>query len=269
MRTPSSSIATRRAFTLVELLVVIGIIALLISILLPSINAARSQANTTACLSNIRQVAAAILMYSGASKGSLPPNISTPAPGLYWDDEARVGQYLRTTGNTDRRRTVLVCPADEGSVKSYAMNVWTSSQVNSTIRNAGTGQLWRVGMRRGEDIMLVTEAWSILAPVAGEWQAEPYIGYAGLTPGQRFGVGGGLGPPKSSVRGPLICELPYYRHRSGSSQSAPQNAPVGRVTLAYADGHAAIKSASDLAISETGISTLDSLWSLADERLNK
>ncbi len=269
MKALRSSIATTRGFTLVELLVVIGIVALLISILLPSINAARSQANTTACLSNIRQVGAAILMYANASKGSLPPNLSTPAPGLYWDHDDRVGRYLRTAGNTDRTRTVLVCPADEGSVKSYAMNVWTSSRVISTIKNATTGQLWRLGMARADQIILVAEAWSILAPVAGEWQAEPYIGYVGLTPGQRFGVGGGLGPPKSSVRGPLICELPYYRHRSGSSVSAALNAPVGRVTLAYADGHAAIKNASDLASSETGTSTLDSLWSLADERLNK
>ena len=60
---------SRRAFTLVELLVVIGIIALLISILMPALNNARTQARTTQCLSNIRQVTIAFQMYVNNNKG--------------------------------------------------------------------------------------------------------------------------------------------------------------------------------------------------------
>jgi general secretion pathway protein G len=59
-----------RAFTLVELLVVIGIVALLISVLLPVIGRARAAANATVCMSNLRELGTAYLMYCQAHKGT-------------------------------------------------------------------------------------------------------------------------------------------------------------------------------------------------------
>src|SRR5947199_10465513 len=57
----------RRAFTLVELLVVMGIIATLVAVLLPALGVAREAANRTACLSNLRQIGLAVQMYANAN----------------------------------------------------------------------------------------------------------------------------------------------------------------------------------------------------------
>jgi len=76
--------ARTKGFTLVELLVVIGIIALLISILLPSLNKARETANKAKCASNLHQLGLAILLYQGDNQQLYPRTImdtsGTPKP---------------------------------------------------------------------------------------------------------------------------------------------------------------------------------------------
>ncbi len=65
-----------RAFTLVELLVVIGIIALLISILMPALSAAKERASRVRCGSNLRQIGQGLLLYANDNKGVYPRTVS-------------------------------------------------------------------------------------------------------------------------------------------------------------------------------------------------
>src|SRR6476620_7357329 len=95
-----------RGFTLVELLVVIGIIALLISVLLPALNKARAQSKAVACLSNVRMISTGALMYANDYKAYIgyPP-----------DRKAALFPYLKQgKSNLDvTARQVWNCPAND------------------------------------------------------------------------------------------------------------------------------------------------------------
>lgn len=133
-RDESPAIAPTRGFTLIELLVVISIIALLISILLPALRAARESAQAVACGSNLRQIGTAMHVYVNDSNGRLPLRIYTSikhptAPGLR--EVLGYGGQVLSTMDFD---TVFTCPSLQQMLPSvqplhvtYSQNQFTTA----------------------------------------------------------------------------------------------------------------------------------------------
>src|SRR2546423_2014527 len=118
------------AFTLVELLVVIGIIALLVSILLPTLSKARKSAQTVKCLSNLRQMGLAFSMYENEHKQWLPyPTTTLGEPTLWFNC---VDPYLKAS--VDTSRTGVAAGRSYASYKQCV--VYDDFESNRT----GTGQ---------------------------------------------------------------------------------------------------------------------------------
>ncbi len=142
----------RFGFTLVELLVVIGIIALLISILLPSLNAARKQARAVQCASNMRQIASAMLMYVNANKGKLPPCMVTNygaghayPDGFFWANALVQQGYIKAPNLWEGTRKTFAnvhnspfyCPEgipidDKAASNNVSQGQWPTDPVNNS-----------------------------------------------------------------------------------------------------------------------------------------
>lgn len=112
----------QKGFTLVELLVVIGIIAVLIALLMPALTRVRAHAISTECQSNLRQIGQACFMYAGENKGYLPPavpnviefitgggNIDNPPNSPAPSHQLKQLFYRYLQGGTN----VFYCPAND------------------------------------------------------------------------------------------------------------------------------------------------------------
>lgn len=184
IRSPGShSMVTQRrnvAFSLVELLVVIGIIAILMSILIPTMQSARETANQLVCVNNLRQIGNALQMYASANADWLPdpyalgnanfrrapgltnPNDPTSVPEVY-GMQAVLSPYLATTSK------VWICPNARDNVKAYG-NTYSNGLLAMTMANA----------RARQDVFFI---WDYLGEtvatsgVRGPFSGSPMVGF--------------------------------------------------------------------------------------------
>ncbi len=133
----------RGAFTLIELLVVIGIIAVLIAILLPSLNAARRQAQTVACLANLRSVGLAFQLYGNDNRGLIIPTFGWDGDKAdHWSTILVNGKYLPNphiadsgTASSVAPASVLICPALPSEFGRHA-STWMMTNTESPTNGA-------------------------------------------------------------------------------------------------------------------------------------
>ncbi len=197
----------RRAFTLIELLIVIAIIALLIAILLPAMSRSRQIGRATTCLSNLHSLGEAALMYADTHDGRLP------AVGLAHGGSVDEGNtWLNTMKQDFGDKAVTRCPSDDSP--HWTQPVAGTDQVR---RLSYATNYYTVGTIEGK------EDFNVLTRVS---RASTTIFWAELAKEGAFAVADHVHP-----------ETWFANPRTLASYEVDIERHLGRANYGFVDGH--------------------------------
>ncbi len=224
-----SSRQLRRAFTLVELLVVIGIIAVLIAILLPVLGKVKEQGNRIKCASNLRQLGTSTMMYLDDNKQFYPwPAVGVaPEDWIYWHagrdrNQGRLVKYQGRVFNENLYR----CPSDQNWAKrpypySYTINYRVSGWKDGGIPAV---KLPRI-IRPADKILYIDE--SDLTVDDGAWAPDHYFGdQHNLLSNRHDKTRESIANPKLGRGGVVYCDGHYEYCERWKSLDAYYNDPL-------------------------------------------
>ena len=214
-----------RGFTLVELLVVIGIIALLISILLPVLSKVRRQATKTSCAARLRQLSATVHMYSNEHRGKVLPGERTDNPDehtIFFSLEV-YDEVLRSV----KQKQMLACPNLVESLPAQKPTGWVLGYTylggREKIRRI---HKWDSPLRTSESGSLPlfadlndwspTDKWTAIGH-RRQGGGDFYVDTGGVTPDELKSEGGNVAYLDGSVQWKPLAEMKTHETFSGSS----------------------------------------------------